>query len=226
MSVAPESVSAIVPVHNGARFLAAALRSIKSQTLPVDEIIVVDDGSTDGSPDIVRRRHPDVVLIRQPRAGAAAARNAGARRARGEALAFLDHDDLWPPERNAALLEAWRAHSEADVVCGAFRLLVEPGASDDERLRRADGAHAPFLVGALMIRRSSWFARGGMRSEREHAEDLDLYLRLSEAGANILRIDADTLIYRMHGTNKSREAARNSSALLSTLRAAVLRRRA
>jgi hypothetical protein len=65
-----------------------------------------------------------------------------------------------------------------------------------------------------------------MRSEREHAEDLDLYLRLSEAGANILRIDADTLIYRMHGINKSREAARNSSALLSTLRAAVLRRRA
>jgi glycosyltransferase involved in cell wall biosynthesis len=95
----------------------------------------------------LRREHPDVVLIRQPRAGAAAARNAGAMRSRSEALAFLNHDDLWPPERNAALLEAWRQHPEADVVCGAFRLLIESGASDDERLRRADGGHAPFLAG-------------------------------------------------------------------------------
>ncbi len=58
-------------------------------------------------------------------------------RSRSEALAFLNHDDLWPPERNAALLEAWRQHPEADVVCGAFRLLIESGASNDERLRRA-----------------------------------------------------------------------------------------
>ena len=226
MNAAPKGVSAIIPVHNGARYLSEALRSVKGQTHPVDEIIVVDGGSSDGSADIVRREHPDAILIRQPRAGAAAARNAGARRARCEALAFLDHDDLWPPERNAALLGAWKEHSEADIVCGAFRLLIEAGASDDERLRRAEGGHAPFLVGALMIRRSCWLVHGGMRSEREHAEDMDFYLRLSEAGASILRIDAATLVYRIHGTNQSRAAARNSDALLSTLRAAVLRRRA
>ncbi len=226
MSAAPTSVSVIVPVHNGAGFLSEALRSVKSQTLRADEIIVVDDGSSDGSVDLVRGEHPEVVLIRQPRAGPASARNAGARRARCEALAFLDHDDLWPPERNAALLQAWRAHPEADVVCGAFRLLLEPGASDDDRLRRAEGGHAPFLFGALMIRRSCWLAQGGMQSERDYAEDLDLYLRLSEVGARILRIDAATLIYRMHAGNQSRVAVRNSSALLSTLRAAVLRRRA
>ena len=111
MSAAPTSVSVIVPVNNGARFLSAALCSVKSQTLPADEIIVVDDGSSDGSADIVQREHPDAVLIRQPRAGVAAARNAGARRARCEALAFLDRDDLWLPERNAALLHAWSAQS-------------------------------------------------------------------------------------------------------------------
>jgi glycosyltransferase involved in cell wall biosynthesis len=226
VSAAPTSISAIIPVHNGAAFISEALRGVKSQTLPADEIIVVDDGSSDGSADIVRREHPDVILIAQPRGGPAAARNAGARRARSDALAFLDHDDLWPPERNAALLEAWRAHPEADVVCGAFRLLLEPGASDDERLRRADGSHAPFLVGALVIRRSCWLAQGGMQSERDYAEDLDLHLRLREAGARLLFIDAVTLIYRVHGDNQSRAAARNSQALLSALRAAVLRRRA
>jgi glycosyltransferase involved in cell wall biosynthesis len=226
LSAAPTSISVIIPVHNGARFLSEALRSAKSQTLPADEIIVVDDGSSDGSEDIVRREHPDVVLVRQPGAGAAAARNAGARRARCEALAFLDHDDLWLPERNAALLHAWSANPEADVICGAFRPAVEPGESDDERLSRAEGGQAPFLVRALMIRRTCWLALGGMRSERDYAEDLDLYLRLSEAGANILRIDAATLIYRTHGANQSHAPARNSGALLSTLRAAIQRRRA
>ncbi|MGB3583746.1 MAG: glycosyltransferase, partial [Roseiarcus sp.] len=77
MSAAPASISAIVPVHNGACFVSEALRSVKSQTLAADEIIVVDDGSSDGSADIVRREHPDVVLIAQPRGGPAAARNAG-----------------------------------------------------------------------------------------------------------------------------------------------------
>jgi GT2 family glycosyltransferase len=226
VSAVPTSISVIVPVHNGARFVSDALRSVKSQTLPADEIIVVDDGSSDGSADIVLREHPDAVLIRQPRAGVAAARNAGARRARCEALAFLDRDDLWLPERNAALLHAWRANPEADVICGAFRVLVEPGASDDERLRRAEGSDAPFLVRTFMIRRPCWLALGGMQSERDYAEDLDLYLRLIEAGVNILRIDAATLIYRMHGANHSRAAARNSGALLSTLRAAIQRRRA
>jgi len=226
VSAAPTSISVIVPVHNGARFVSDALRSVKIQTLPADEIIVVDDGSSDGSADIVRREHPDVVLIAQPRRGPAAARNAGARRARSEALAFLDHDDLWPPERNAALLEAWRALPEADVVCGSFRVLFGSGAGEDQRLRRADGGHTPFLVGALLIRRSCWLAQGGMHSVRDHAEDLDLHLRLREAGAKLLLIDAVALIYRIHGANQSRAAARNSRALLSALRAAVLRRRA
>ena len=184
MSAAPASISAIVPVHNGACFVSEALRSVKGQTLAADEIIVVDDGSSDGSADIVRREHPDVVLIAQPRGGPAAARNAGARRARCDALAFLDHDDLWPPERNSALLQAWRAHPEADVVCGSFSLLLGPGASDDPRLRRAEGGHVPFLFSALMIRRSCWLAHGGMESVRDYAEDLDLHLRLSEAGAS------------------------------------------
>jgi glycosyl transferase family 2 len=77
VTAAPTSISAIVPVHNGARFVSEALRSVKIQTLPADEIIVVDDGSSDGTSDIVRREHPDVVLIAQPRSGPAAARNAG-----------------------------------------------------------------------------------------------------------------------------------------------------
>jgi glycosyltransferase involved in cell wall biosynthesis len=226
VSATPSSISVIVPVHNGARFVSEALRSVKMQTLPADEIIVVDDGSSDGSADVIRSEHPDVVLIAQARGGPAAARNAGARRASCEALAFLDHDDLWPPDRNAALLQAWRDHPEADVVYGSIRLLFEGSVGDDPRLRRAEGGHAPFLVGALLMRRSVWLALGGMRSARDYAEDLDLHLRLREAGAKLLSVDADALIYRIHGANQSRAAASNSGALLSALRAAVERRRA
>ena len=92
---------------------------------------------------------------------------------------------------------------------------------------RAEGNDAPFQVRALMIRRLSWLALAAWRAGRDYAEDLDHYLRLIESGANNLRIDAATLIYRMHAANQARvTAAHDSSALLSTLRAAVLRRRA
>jgi hypothetical protein len=102
MSAAPASISVIVPVHNGARFLSEALRSVKSQTLPVDEIIVVDDSSSDVVEDIVRREHPDVVLIRQLSASAAAARNAGrgarvAKRSRSSIMMISGCRDSAPP---------------------------------------------------------------------------------------------------------------------------------
>ena len=226
MSAAPASISVIVPVHNGARFISDALLSVKSQTRPPEEIIVVDDGSIDDSAAIVRSQHPDVILITQQRGRAAAARNTGALHAHGEALAFLDHDDLWPPERNAVLLEAWKAHPEAEVVYGSIRVLAEADARKDSRIRNADRAHIPYLLGSLLIRRSCWLALGGMESVRDVADDVDFHLRLREFGAKILSVDSPTRIYRMHATNGANATVHTSRILLSALRAAVERRRA
>ena len=101
------SISAIIPLYNGAAFIEQTLESALNQTLSADEIIVVDDGSTDDGPDIVRRMaqtHP-IRLIEKPNGGQSLARNHGVAQATGDLIAFLDHDDLWYPNHLSILME-------------------------------------------------------------------------------------------------------------------------
>ena len=99
MNQCPPSVSAVIPAYNAGDTIERALNSVYAQTYEnTIEVIVVDDGSTDETAQIVRDRFPDVILIQQRNAGAAAARNSGVSAASGEWIAFLDADDEWLPE--------------------------------------------------------------------------------------------------------------------------------
>ena len=95
------NVSVIVPTHDRRRLLRRALDSIGGQTEPAAEVIVVDDGSEDGTAEMLRREYPDVVLIEQPNSGVSAARNRGIRASHSDWIAFLDSDDEWMPEKLA-----------------------------------------------------------------------------------------------------------------------------
>ncbi|HEV7372959.1 glycosyltransferase family A protein [Arenibaculum sp.] len=112
-------ISVVIPCHNGAQFLAPTLDSLLNQTLPPHEVIVVDDGSTDGSADIARRYGARVVSQRL--GGASAARNAGVALAQGDALMFLDADDLLGPTVLAALADVLRRHPDAIACCPWYR---------------------------------------------------------------------------------------------------------
>ncbi len=117
--MAAPTLSAIVPTYNRRHYVVDALESIRAQTHPVDEIIVVDDGSTDGTAELLAGRYGGTIrYIRQANAGAAAARNRGLREARGDLIVFLDSDDLWAPEKTALQLEFLRRHPELDAVFG------------------------------------------------------------------------------------------------------------
>ncbi len=223
---AETGVSAIMPVHNGAKHLAEGLRGILAQSHPVAEIIVVDDGSDDGSAELARGIAPVVKVIGQTRQGPAMARNVGAEAARGAFLAFLDHDDLWPADRTAQLLAAAAARPDAGLVSGRIEIQAAAGVAADARLLQANHGHVPFLFPAGLIRRQVWRALGGMAPARDYAEDVDLYLRLLEAGVAVALTDAVTLIYRQHGGNRSRAIERSQAALLDSLRASLRRRRA
>src|SRR5690349_18103068 len=105
-------VSVVVPVRDGERFLAEALGSAAAQTPAAHELLVVDDGSADGSAELAERLGARV--LRQAREGQAAARNLGVRAATGELVAFLDADDLWPARSLERRLAAMRAHPSAE----------------------------------------------------------------------------------------------------------------
>jgi glycosyltransferase involved in cell wall biosynthesis len=211
------AVTAIIPVYNGSTHLADCLKSVLAQTTPVDDIIIVDDGSTDGSAALAAATSPAARIIRQARQGPAMARNTGAAAARSHYFAFLDHDDLWPPDRTMQLLAGAATAPEAGLICG--RAHIEPATGKGD-------PHIPYLFQSSLVRREVWARFGGMDAEHDYAEDLDLYLRIIEAGIPVAQIDAVTLIYRQHGGNRSHDIERSQRALLESLRASLKRRRA
>jgi glycosyltransferase involved in cell wall biosynthesis len=122
-------VSAVIPVYNRRDFICRAIDSIVAQTVPVDEIVIVDDGSTDGTPDIIEVRYGSKVrVVRQANGGVSKARRRGIEEATGDWIAFLDSDDEWLPERNGELVKAARTvPSEVAWIFGDLRFVTDEG---------------------------------------------------------------------------------------------------
>ncbi len=193
-------VSVVVPLYNKAAWVQRALDSISRQTHAPLEVLVVDDGSTDGSDRIARAHalaHPGFRVLRQPNAGPGAARNAGAAQARGEVLAFLDADDEWAPDYLADAVSALQAWPEVASVTLGHR--VVPGDEKRQRLwrrrripyglfratpetdvRRFLHVLAYMSPCATVIRREPFLRHGGFhaRGRCTYGEDAALFLRL------------------------------------------------
>lgn len=220
-SPAPD-VSVVVPVFNGERYLAEALASLHAQTGPTLEIIVVDDGSTDGSAEIARSV-PGVRCLTQPNQGAAAAKNRGIEAARGTFLSFLDSDDRWP----SGTLAARHAHllaSDAEVVFGRVQVFYEDGAPEGDA---TDAEVLKGLVAGTMLIRRADFLRVGLFDERFRVgEFLDWFARARATGLRAAHMDEVALERRIHAHNSGRDAQRARRGYAEVLRAAVARRRA
>ncbi len=117
----PFCISVVIPAFNNEKYIARAIGSVLAQTRPADEIIVVDDGSTDGTANEVRTFGDTVRLIRQKNGGASAARNAGVLAAAGEWIAFLDADDEWLPNKLELQVEHLRRHPDLMWTAGNFQ---------------------------------------------------------------------------------------------------------
>jgi len=199
----PEStplISVVIPVHNGARFLADAVASALSQEYLALELIVIDDGSTDDIERVIADLPVEVRYFRQPRQGPAAARNAGIAAARGEFLAFLDVDDLWPPGALEKLVRSMLVE-ECEVAAGwAQMALYDERTSTTTAFGDAE-ASFPFYIGAALYRRSVFDAVGLFDSTMQYGEDTDWFARLHESGRALLRLPLATLIVRCHSAN-------------------------
>jgi glycosyltransferase involved in cell wall biosynthesis len=191
-AAAAPTVSVVIAHYRGERFIDACLASVAAQTSAALEVIVVDDASGADSQAHLRRYEPTIqLLLRERNSGPADSRNAGAARARGEWLAFLDCDDLWEPTKLARQLEHLRAHPEC---AGCYVGMVAFFADGSETayldkpspLTLADcltGTH--LLPSSLMIRREVFLAAGGYDRRFQPTEDEDLAIRLVAAGHRI-----------------------------------------
>jgi glycosyltransferase involved in cell wall biosynthesis len=188
VSAAP-SVSVVIPTFERRRSVIEAVRSALAQTRGDVEVIVVDDGSTDGTAAAVGAIDGRVKVARRPNGGPAAARNTGIRQARAPVLAFLDSDDRWQPRHLEEVLGLLASHSAAVLAC------TDVAGLGDDSLKRSVGlmqAAPAVLLGGLLytsavaVRREVVEAVGGFDAQLRVAEDSDLWCRLSLEGPFVL----------------------------------------
>jgi glycosyltransferase involved in cell wall biosynthesis len=224
-----ERVSCIVPVHNGARFLREALDSILAQSHPPFEVIVVDDGSSDGTPEIARAYEPRVRYLRQPQLGPARARNTGLGAAAGDFVAFLDADDTWRREKLARQLERFEARPDLGICVTLAQNYWEPELAA-EAARLADHPRAGPVPGystvTMLARREVFEAVGPFDAELAHGDAAEFFLRCEEAAVLTELVPEVLVDRRLHRGNRSRErAAASRDQFLTLVKRSLDRRR-
>ena len=218
-------ISVIMPMRDGERFVREAVDSVLAQTCTDFELIVVDDGSTDGGPAIVRSYDdPRVQLVTLPVAGGISrALQAGLAVSTAALVARMDADDVSLPDRFAAQVAFLAAHPGV-VAVGVTPILIDqdggqyrpyPLLTRDAELRRCLTVKGPFCHGSVLMRRTALDAAGGYRSEQEPAEDYGLWIRLAAHGhlANLPRA-----LYRLRVGDHSvsfRQQARQQDQLVA-----------
>lgn len=236
---APSSISVVIPAYNVAEFIGDALNSVKAQDIQDLQIIVVDDGSSDGTADRVAAEHPDVELIRKANGGAATARNRGITAARGDYLAFLDADDIWLPGKLAAQWHHLQAHPDIHLVCTGFErwqqtasgrypplepLIAEAAAIPDTELDpdRSGWVYHQLLLdchvwtSTVMLRRVILEQIGTFDESLRLGQDYDFWLRAARV-TPIHMLRRPMALYRQHpGSATVRGASINYGAKILT----------
>jgi glycosyltransferase involved in cell wall biosynthesis len=199
-SGAVPAVSVLIPTYQRRRFVARAVRSVLAQTFQDFELIVVDDGSTDGTEEALRGLDPRLRYKWQPNGGAAAARNAGIRLARGEIIAFLDSDDRWLRNHLAVVTGMLARYPEAVLACTCPRFRIA-GHQKVEEARLVDGLPLQFAENAVgyhscvAARREALLAVGGFDERLIVMEGRELFLRLAARGPFSL-LQRRTIVYQ------------------------------
>src|SRR5258708_444396 len=193
-SALSDQVSVVIPAYNYAHFLTEAIASALAQTRTDFELIVVDDGSTDNTPEVCARcTDPRVRTVRQPNAGLSAARNTGIREARFPYVAFLDADDRWEPEFLSAVFREFHrlgpAFLAVGTACSRMDASGEPLAPPRQNfLHTSELTAASFclrnrpLSSSVVVRRDVFEECGGFDLSLRSSEDRDMWIRLTTRG--------------------------------------------
>ncbi len=222
-------VSVLIDTYNHERFIEQAITSVLAQDRPLNdaEIIVVDDGSTDHTPEIVRRFEPRVRLIRKANGGQASAFNVGIPECRGEIVAFLDGDDWWAPQKLRLVVEALERDPEAGIIGNGITEVLENGDEHSEVLRDTPRFRIDSLQGARIFRRrKSQLGTSRMTVRAEVLRKIlpvpdaliieaDEYIFTLAAALSVVSILGEPLtFYRIHGGNLFQLSANSKESML------------
>jgi glycosyltransferase involved in cell wall biosynthesis len=226
-SVSTPLVSVIIITYNREKYLKAALQSVFDQDYANHEVILVDDGSTDGTPAIADDLQGQVRYVRMPHRGIPAARNEGVRQAKGQFIAFLDSDDLWEPGKLSFQVSHLQENPACDICFGMLRRFLEPGSALPPGLRMesvtADQVSMSVCVG--LIRREVFEQVGEFDETFALGEDSDWMARARDRDCRFDFPERCLARIRIHDANSSHHNPGGTGALLKALRASVQRKK-
>ena len=224
-------VSCIIPCYNAERFLGEAIESVIAQTLCPAEIIVIDDGSTDGSAAVAARYADRVEYLRQENAGPAAARNRGVELTHGNYVAFLDADDLWHPEKLERQAARFAARPELEACVTHLTAFWEVEVRHEQEALQGHArtrSSLPGYVMQTMLARRSAFAKAGLLNPAlRFGEDTEWFIRARDEGV-VLEMMPDVLVFRrFHANNLTRSRGNKAlkSGILEMVQSSLERRR-
>lgn len=220
-------ISIIIPSYNAARFLPAALASVQQQQgggqLFDTELILIDDGSTDDTEQVVAQ-YPMVRYVSQSNQGPAAARNHGIRLAQGIFIAFLDADDQWASDALQTLLRGFHEHPDCQITGGQVAyIFAEPALAKHYALEQASDRFVH--IGARLYRRTVFDLVGFFDEQFAYSEDLDFYNRVEDAGIPVIILAGTVLYYHVHGQNTSVQKSSITMEVMKVIRKTLQRRR-
>jgi glycosyltransferase involved in cell wall biosynthesis len=221
-------VAVVIPAWNAQRYLEAAVASVISQSIKPREVVIVDDGSTDGTARVgtqLAAAHPTVRLLTQANAGAGAARNVGVGATTEPLVAFLDADDLWAPtklERQLSLLD----REQADAVFTLAQNFISPDKADElASLKIDETVRTAFLPSALLVKRTTLERVGPFAVVGNLTDWVDWYFRLTEACIGVCVVEELLLQRRVHGDNATLKDPTAKLAYVRLLKSSLDRRR-
>ncbi len=197
-------ISVIVPVFNGEKFIKEAIENILSQNYPALEIIIINDGSTDQSEEIIKNISIDIRYFYQENDGPSSARNRGIRDASGEYIAFLDVDDLWPENNLNLLVDILQNDPDVLVVHGYAQILERDESSGKYEYAGNPKESFSGYIGAGLYRKAVFNEVGLYDTFMKFGEDADWFNRADELNVNLKKLEEITLFVRRHENNMTK----------------------
>jgi glycosyltransferase involved in cell wall biosynthesis len=226
MAKKKDKISVIIPAYNAEKYLRDAVESVLKQTVPVDEIIVVDDGSTDGTKTVAKEFKEYVTYVYQENKGVAAARNRGLHQSTGHFITFIDADDIWLKNKIELQLQLFKKTPELEMIIGFLQRVYKE--SNEEFFKIFDGDEPGIFVlqlGSTLIRKEVFKKVGSFDEEMTLSEDLDWFLRSREVGINVEVHEDVVQLYRQHEKNITKNRKATNSFMLKAFKKSLERRR-
>jgi len=224
----PGMVSCVIPVYNGERFLGEALESVFAQTFSHYEVVVVDDGSEDGTPTILKGYGDRIRSLRQDNQGPSAARNLGMRESRGEFISFIDADDLWVDNKLEVQMARIRESPNLELVSGQMKSFWVPELEEEAQQLETHPFHAARAVLSpctVLFRRTLAKRIGGFDVRLRHGEDTEWFMRMMKSGTAYEVLPRLLLHRRQHLNNLTRQVRPSQDRLMDLIKRSLDQKR-